>query len=460
MILLLKQNHKGNIMVIAIVITSVLAIMGMSLINIVVPQIKILKLKKAEIYALHIAEAGANYYRWHLAHSPEDYQDGTGHPGPYEHNYYDSYGQLIGKFYLDIAPPPTGTTVVTINSKGLTNASNKTTKKIEIKYGMQSLTQYSLLTNSDIWFGDSENVSGPMHSNGGIRMDGTNDSIMTSAKETYTCTPGHGCNNETKPGIWGNGPNFNLWEFPTAAVDFNVITMDLANIKNSAEQSGDYYPKSNKEGYHIIFYENGTYSIYKINKLQSPIWQLDDSWSKWIKLAEQIQDETLIGTYNLPASRLIFVEDNLWVEGVINGIITVASAKFPDVANTNTTIYINNNITYTAYDESHTLGLIAQKDVKVPRYAPTNLRIDGFLLAQKGRVFYNYYYNHSVKDSITVYGGIITNKIWTWTWVNGNNVAVDGYKNTFSIYDNNTLFSPPPSFPTVGQYDFISWKEK
>ncbi|MEK7172925.1 MAG: hypothetical protein AAB740_03035, partial [Patescibacteria group bacterium] len=229
--------------------------------------------------------------------------------------------------------------------------------------------------------------------------------------------------------------------------------------KSATEQSGDYYPKSNKEGYHIIFYENGTYSIYKVTKLQSPIWQLDDSWLEWIKQAEQIQNETLIGTYNLPTSKLIFVEDNLWVEGVINGRVTVASAKFPDVANTNTTIYINDNISYKAYDGNHTLGLIAQKDVKVPRYAPTNLRIDGFLLAQKGRVFYNYYYPPSVKDSITVYGGIITNKIWTWTWVSGNTV-VDGYKKTYSIYDNSTLFSPPPSFPTLGQYDFISWKEK
>jgi cytochrome b subunit of formate dehydrogenase len=29
------------------------------------------------------AEAGIEYYRWHLAHAQQDYQDGTGHAGPY-----------------------------------------------------------------------------------------------------------------------------------------------------------------------------------------------------------------------------------------------------------------------------------------------------------------------------------------------------------------------------------------
>jgi hypothetical protein len=32
---------------------------------------------------LAIAEAGLEYYRWHLAHFPTDLQDGTGHAGPY-----------------------------------------------------------------------------------------------------------------------------------------------------------------------------------------------------------------------------------------------------------------------------------------------------------------------------------------------------------------------------------------
>jgi len=38
------------------------------------------------------AEAGIDYYRWHLAHAPVDYQDGTGVVGPYIHPMKDKNG--------------------------------------------------------------------------------------------------------------------------------------------------------------------------------------------------------------------------------------------------------------------------------------------------------------------------------------------------------------------------------
>src|SRR5690606_34193692 len=55
--------------------------------------------------ALNIAEAGVNYYRWHLAHDPDDYQDGTGEDGVYTHTYQDPEGGEIGNFDLEILPP-------------------------------------------------------------------------------------------------------------------------------------------------------------------------------------------------------------------------------------------------------------------------------------------------------------------------------------------------------------------
>jgi len=48
--------------------------------------------------AIQIAEAGIDYYRWHLAHAPTDYQDGTGVPGPYVHDFRDKNGNVIGQF--------------------------------------------------------------------------------------------------------------------------------------------------------------------------------------------------------------------------------------------------------------------------------------------------------------------------------------------------------------------------
>src|SRR5690606_21947328 len=68
--------------------------------------------------ALHIAEAGLQYYRWVLAHDPDDYQDGTGEPGPYVHSFTDPQSGVTGSYSLSITPPEEGSTVITVESTG------------------------------------------------------------------------------------------------------------------------------------------------------------------------------------------------------------------------------------------------------------------------------------------------------------------------------------------------------
>lgn len=51
---------------------------------------------------LAIAEAGLEYYRWHLAHFPLDLQNGTGAPGPYSIPYQDPEGGQTGTISLAI----------------------------------------------------------------------------------------------------------------------------------------------------------------------------------------------------------------------------------------------------------------------------------------------------------------------------------------------------------------------
>jgi len=458
-------SHKptGAILILVVVMTGIFVIILSGYLSLIGYQQKLTNIKVAKIQALHIAEAGINYYRWHLAHDPDDFTDGTGSStGPFIHDYYDPTTGLIGTYSLEITPPDPGSTIVGIKSTGWVNKLPNVKKTIEVKYGKPSLAKYSFLTNSDIWLGDSEGVSGQLHSNGGIRMDGTNDSLVTSAKETYTCTPSHGCSYETKPGVWGTGPNSDLWKFPVTEVDFNSITMDLAQIKQAAQDAGHYYSGQNY-GYHITFLADGTYNIYTITRLQSGLYQIDDDdFSGCETKAEQIRNETFIGNYTVPNNGAIFVEDDLWIDGVLNGKTTVAAARFPEIPSNYANIYINDNLQYLDRDNNHALGLVAQKNIQVPRHAPSDLTIDAILLAQKGRVYRAYYcwwFQRRVTNNIEVYGGIITNKIWTWSWVDGWGTTVDGYQNTNSIFHNNLLFAPPPYFPTEGNYQFISWEE-
>lgn len=456
-----KKTNKGTILITVLVWLAISSLFSSGLLSLGLKQVQLGQNKLATAQALSIAEAGINYYSWHLAHNQNDYQDGTGAPGPYVHDYKDPFGQTIGKFSLEITPPPSNSTIVTITSTGWTNSRPQTKRTVKARYGIPSLAHYSFLTNTDAWFGNNETTVGEIHSNGGMRMDGTNTSAVTSAKETYLCGPEFGCSPpQQKPAVWGAGPNSNLWRFPVPTVDFNIITIDLSNLKTKAQDQGAYYNTSAK-GYHLVFKNNGTYDIFRVVQLESALRQLNDNWTAYAWIEEEIKEENLIGNYELPPNGIIFIEDNVWVEGIVKGNITLASARFPDNPNTNTSIIIDNNLQYLARDGSHRLGLIAQKNIKVPRHAPTDLIIDAMLLAQKGRAFRNLYYpgSRQVKNNIELYGGIITNKTWTWSWVDGLGIVVDGYQTTRSIYDPYLTYAPPPSFPTTSEYTFISWEE-
>src|SRR3989338_6290393 len=145
--------------------------------------------------AFRIAEAGIEYYRWHLAHAPLDFQDGTGQAGPYSHDFYDKSGNVIGQFKLEITSPPVGSTVVTIRSTGTVDGVSGLEKSIEIKMAKPSFAKYAAVLNDNVRFGPGTEVFGQIHSNGGIRFDGLAHNIVTSAMTSYN-DPDHSGVNE------------------------------------------------------------------------------------------------------------------------------------------------------------------------------------------------------------------------------------------------------------------------
>ena len=485
-----NQNEKnkkelGSILLLVLVFAAVFTTIGTGLVGMVSTQHKLSSQKVASRQALHIAEAGINYYRWHLAHSPNDFQDGTGGSGPYVHDYKDPEGTVIGKFSLEIIAPSGCESAVKIQSTGWTLSHPQTKRIVQVRYGKQALAKYAFLTNEDVWFGEDEGLKGEFHSNGGIRMDGTQNSIALSAKENYFCDSIHGCSffNCSNPchwelwkgcecpGIWGEGHGGpeGLWQFPIPVIDFSKITQNLNFLRTEAQSSGIYLGNSGL-GYHINFKNNGTFNLYQVTKKKKKVW--GDNGEKMVHESNDIQNEAFLQNYSLPADCApIFVEDDVWVDGEVNGKITLVAAKLPDVSHNNAKIIINGNITYA--NSNSVLGLIGQKDILIPLCSPNNLVIEAAMLAQKGHVFrYDYpswvdpnycspqgtdtpYY---IRENIRTFGSIITNTVWTFTWVSGSTVT-SGYRNTDMNYDSSLTFNPPPYFPTIGDYRFISWEE-
>lgn len=455
-----KQN--GATLILVLVFTSIFMVVAIGLLQLVGTLYKT-AIKKTNLeQTFQIAEAGINFYKWRLAHSPDDYTGG----GSYD--YTDPYGGVIGRYVLAITQPQLGSSVVTVTSTGYLNKDPNITRTIEARFGRKSLSDFTFLTHSNIWFGPEEEVVGKTHSNGGIRFDGESDSIVQSNRDNYICGPEHGCNYETHPGVWGQGEIQALWHYPPAYqvpyIDFNSVGVDLSALKTKANTpTGFYRGLSGNFGYHIRFKTSpSAFDLYRVTNTYATYGRdFIDGW-QWRYI--DIQSESLIGTYSLPANGIIFLEDNVWVDGTLDGRVTLAAANFLQTGS-DRSIIINNNITYKEKDGTDALGLIAQKDILLPLYSPKKLEIDAALFTQKGHDFiYNYQasrYGSNVvlKDMIEVYGSIASNTTWTWSWVNSQGQVISGYQQTETTFDPNLIYAPPPDFPHEADYSFISWRE-
>lgn len=443
--------------------------------------------------ALSIAEAGVEYYRWHLAHAAQDFQDGTGHAGPYAHNYYDRSGTLIGSYTLTITPPSAGSTIVTIKSSGKLASNPDIEKVIQVRMGIPSFAKYAAVLNANVRFGQGTEVFGEVHSNGGVRFDGIAHNVVTSSLDQYddpdhsgqkefgvhthvNPPPATGVDDtvrtlESPPNSVPDRPDVFLVgrQFPVPAVDFAGITSNLSQMKSDAQTNGFYRPTSTTGlGYEIILKTDKTFDLYKVNSLVSaPNYctnaNNEDGWGTW-----SINAKSLLGNYPMPANNIIFIEDNLWVSGQINGSrVTIASARFPDTAATRTSITVNNNLLYTKYDGTDVIALIAQKNINVGLVSANTIRIDAALMAQNGRVGRYYYQGPTTtptrsncspnqsKTSITLYGMLGSNQRYGFAFTDGT-----GYTTRNLVYDPNLLYGPPPSFPlTTDAYKIISWDE-
>lgn len=485
-----KLNYKKGAILLNVIVFSMIAL---SLVVVYVAwaasSVNIARVAYSREQALQVAEAGIDYYRWHLAHAPNDFQDGTGAPGPYTHVFYDKDGVAIGQFVLTITPPSVGSTIVTIKSQGSTYAFPNTKKTIQSKLAIASFARYAVVANDAMRFGQGTEVFGPIHSNNGIRFDGIAHNLVTSAVTSYD-DPDHSGNVEfgvhthvNAPPSSGVNDTFRSLEAPNSSVttrsdvflagrqfpvpqaDFTGMTNDLSTIKTNATSGGKYLSPSGFLGYHIIFKNNDTYDVYKVKKLVSPSNSCSSNssntsdWGSW-SISTASNSETFVANYANPANGLIFVEDNVWVDGKINTArITVAAGVFPDNASTRKSITVNKDLLYTNYDGQDVISLIGQNNINVGMVSEDDLRIDAALMAVNGRVG-RYYYSSSCSPYddrylITLYGMIGTNQRYGFAYTDGT-----GYANRTIIYDAKLLYAPPPSFPlTSDKYSTISWEE-
>jgi len=438
-------------LIVVLVLTGLFMTLSMGAIGLSLMQQKLNRTKVASTQAIHIAEAGVNYYRWVLYHENEEYCNNEacqaapdyGPYGPYE--YKDSSGQNISGYYeLYITPPATnGSNIVKIRSVGWTADYPGVKRTIEVQCGIPSWSNFSSLSNSIIRFGAGTEVWGPIHSNNGIRFDGVAHNIVSSSILDYD-DPDHdenptdviefgvhthddaglGTYNTDEISDGSNPPNppdqsdiFQAGrQFPIPVVSFDLLDNYINSSYQKATTSGFVIdpravgtadPSSNSnywncinntcdEGLHITLKTNNTFDVKKVSAVRpdcnnnpSPN---SPSWS--------IATEDLIAqNYPIPANGIIFIKHHVWVDGQINNSkVTILAFTEPfegDTAN----IITNNDLLYTNHDGTDSIGLIAQNNIGPGLFSEGSLsgaddeelRIEAALIAKTGRVGREYY---------------------------------------------------------------------
>lgn len=466
------RNKKASAIVYVLVIMSAVIVILVSMIQYVASQIKYGFYEASREESFQIAEAGIYFYRWYLAHEIEgktaqqinDFWE-NGNPygvnSPYEAEYKDPQGAGIGKFSISVTPPEVYSTIVVVKSTGWTYKNPDSQRTVQVRFRRPSWSEYAVLGNDFIRFGDGTDVYGPIHANEGVHFDGVAHNTVTASTETYYDNDFDV--KDWKDGVWTAWPgeyNANMTSdvflggksFPVPDKDFSGVTADLALMKQAAIDSVTYFDSS-RRGRHIILKIDGTFDIRKVRRYHGftkSITGYDGSWEN----------------YPIPDNGIIYVEDNIWLEGKVNGKrVTVVAADL--VGGGTPTIFIEHDIEYTNYDSSDVIGIVAENDVEIIKNSEDDLKIDGVLIAQTGRVGRSYYSQFcpcaseacvDKKDTITVFGSLATNKRYGFAWGDACPRS-SGYATRNLLYDNNLLYFPPPYFPTGTEYSLDLWEE-
>lgn len=476
---IINNSIKGYLLILVLVFGSIFFLITSSFFGYIVSQGQVINQKVELQRAVDIAEAGLNYYKWYLAHYPNDTTNGTGAPGPYTHVYSDPEGAAIGEFSIDVASSTYCGDVASIEvaSSGFTYSDPSIVRTIKARYARPSVAEYAYIINSNVWAGPDRTIIGPYHSNGGIRMDGTNFSTVTSGQSDWFCNSSFGCSPAgNRVGVFTTTPNANagLFTFPSAPINFTGLSIDLALMQDRAQNRGGIYlPPSGAFGYQVTFNSNGTISVRRVTG--TTLYWGSTTETGWNQERNVIENTTNYGTFVIPSScPLIFVQDKVWLQGVVNQKVTIAAADVASGVN-NPSIILRDNITYTSATTSGLLA-IAEQDVLIGVDVPNNMSLNGIFVAQNGRYGRNFYCANCnaggnnrglpnaldpyvLRNSLTMNGTIVSNGRVGTQWISGG-VPTSGFLNRFNSYDRNLVASPPPLVPkTSDVYVVTDWKD-
>lgn len=463
------NKQSGQLLVLVLVFGSIFLIIITSFITSVISQSQVVEFRFQQQQAGDIAEAGLNYYKWYLAHNPGDLTGG----GVYQ--YDDPELGRIGEYELTV----TGnsycgqTSSIEVTSTGRTDANPDAQAIVSATYKQPTVAEYSFINNAGVRYGDNRVITGPVHGNNWVQMDGAHNSFVGSGLATYN--GGGGVFTATPPDPSNANPS--LFVYPIDPIDFVGLTIDLTQMRTSADADGIYYGPSTGAGYRVVFNGDGTIDVYRVTSTVSNYWSYSamDGWNRdeanVINNTSQLADNLLIN----PDCPVLFFEDKLWIEGEVNQKVAVAAGL--NSSNVQNNIVIAGDVTYST---GGTPGLvaIAEDDIDIGLNVPDDMTAHGIYIAQNGRFGRNYYCvsdcsntngnqglpgtldEYVTRNSLTRLGSVISNQRSGTSWTSGT-VVESGFLDRYTSFDRNQIDDPPPLTPTTNDvYELQDWRQE
>lgn len=482
------STQSGFALAYVLTVMATVLVLLTSILGFIVSQLKYSMYQHDRERTLQIAEAGVHFYKWYLAHQLDGrtasqaeafWSAGTalGQSSPYVGTYDN------GEYSITVTPPSTGSTIVTITSVGHTNDQPSLERTVKVRLRKPSWSENTVVSNEFVRFGEGTEVYGRIHGNSGIRFDGVAHNLVSSAIDKYN-DPDHTGGDEfgvhthkNVPPSSGVNNSYRSDEAPPAAVpvrtdvfeagrqfpvtplDFNGLSGDLSFMKSEAINGrGRYFDNSN-QGWHIILKSNGTYDACRVQSFVASTNEINQYRRNSGSGTCSSCSGQCVTNYSIVDNGVIFVENNVWLEGTVNNKkLTVVAANLTSASKKS--VYISHDIRRAHSDCSETIGVVGQQDVEITRDSNDILTLDTALIAQLGRVGRsNYTGPNAIRDTITVNGAIVSNQRYGFAYADISGNHTSGYRNRYLNYDNNLLYCPPPYFPTGTGYLIDLWEE-
>ncbi len=467
--MIIQFANRGYLMIYVLIFASIFMLILTSFVTFIVTQSRLIEQRIRFEQSGQIAEAGLNYYKWYLSHFPNS--TSTSIIGVYN----DPELGAIGEYQLTLASTTYCGTIMSrqVTSRGYTYEDPTVSRSLTARYSRPNVAEYSFILNSSVWAGDDRVINGPYHSNGGVRMDGTHNSSVTSGQSTWSCSGSFGCSpTVTRNGVFTTTVNANasLFDYPSAPVSFGAITTDLSEMEAKARTHGIFLERTTGGhfGYQIRFNSNNTVTVNRVTGTAS-YWGYTTE-NDWQTERHVITSTSSVGTYNIPTTcPLIVIQDKVWLQGVMVGKVALAASHATSSTN-NPSIILANNITYTSPTTSGLLA-VAEQDVLIGVNVPDNMVLNGIFIAQNGRYGRNHYTNsggyslpgwltaYEIRNSETHNGTIVSNGRVGTQWTSGG-ITTSGFRSRYTSYDRNLVENPPPFIPeTSDVYEYSDWRD-